>query len=104
MHTLAQIRLRTSFESSPASVKGKCCKISKFQGDLLIDDKAAISGKDEPRWFHALFTAAHNAWIDDSELTSNQAWFKNNLFIKVNRDTFYIKINYKITKHVSHMM
>ena len=48
---------------------------SKFKGDLLIDDKAAISGKDEPRWFHALFTAAHNAWIDDSELTSNQEWF-----------------------------
>ena len=34
--------------------------LTKIQGDILIDDKPLIKGKDEPRWFHVLFTAAHN--------------------------------------------
>jgi len=38
--------------------------------DLLIDDKPTITGKDDPRWFHALFTAAHNTWV--TNLTENQ--------------------------------
>jgi hypothetical protein len=46
--------------------------ISCFQGDLLIDDKPKISGKDKPNWFHALFTAAHNKHVTDDQLTDNQ--------------------------------
>ena len=44
--------------------------IHKFKADLLIDDKPTITGKDDPRWFHALFTAAHNTWV--TNLTENQ--------------------------------
>jgi len=42
----------------------------KIQGDILIDDKPLIKGKDEPRWFHVLFTAAHNTHV--TEYHSNQ--------------------------------
>ena len=41
-----------------------------IQGDILIDDKPLIKGKDEPRWFHVLFTAAHNTHV--TEYHSNQ--------------------------------
>ena len=42
----------------------------QLQGDILIDDKPLIKGKDEPRWFHVLFTAAHNTHV--TEYHSNQ--------------------------------
>ena len=34
-------------------------------GDILIDDKPLIKGLDEPRWFHFLFTAAHNKHVSE---------------------------------------
>ena len=39
--------------------------ICLFQGDILIDDKPNIKGKDVPRWFHVLFTAAHNTHVTE---------------------------------------
>ena len=64
MVDLSSHSYRSRYQASPYMV------LLKIQGDILIDDKPLIKGKDEPRWFHVLFTAAHNTHV--TEYHSNQ--------------------------------